>query len=124
MNTSYIRIIICSFILLTSTLSFGSDNVRIVQASSIACLKDFHTIGSTEKAAILFAKREALESVRAKIQSATVVRNDKLESDRIEIISNSQIELIDIISKDWTNDAEMGKCVEVTIIVSVQLARP
>jgi len=104
--------LLLSFILV-QPLYAAQSTIKIAQG--FACLGDDKSRKQTETAAIIDAKRNAVESVKTYISSATEMKDFTLQKDLVSAYANAKVEVIETLEKSWYKDPAMGDCFKVTL---------
>jgi hypothetical protein len=92
---------------------------KIVTASGKACMGDDKSRKQTEQAALVDAKRRAIEYTLTHLKSETKVKNFAFEKDLIEAYAHASISILQESDSAWFKDVAAGDCFKVTIKAEV-----
>jgi hypothetical protein len=104
-------------IFLATHLYAAQSTIKIAEGS--ACMGDDKSRKQTETAAMADAKRNAIESVKTYITSATEVKDFELQKDLVSAYANATVEVIEELGKSWYKDPSLGDCYKVKIKTQV-----
>jgi hypothetical protein len=104
-------------IFLATQLHAAQSTIKIAEGS--ACMGDDKSRKQTETAAMADAKRNAIESVKTYITSATEVKDFELQKDLVSAYANATVEVIEELGKSWYKDPSLGDCYKVKIKTQV-----
>ncbi len=107
----------CIFVLLIKPVFAAQSTITDSEGS--ACMGDDKSRKQTEQAALLDAKKKAVEYVSTYIKSETEVKNFVLEKDLIAAYANAEVKIIQELSKDWYKDPNSGDCLKIRIKAEV-----
>jgi hypothetical protein len=102
---------------MTSMLYASQSTIKIAEGS--ACMGDDKSRKQTETSAMADAKRNAIESVKTYITSATEVKDFELQKDLVSAYANATVEVIEELHKGWYKDPSLGDCYKVKIKTEV-----
>ena len=102
---------------LAPQLYAAQSTIKIAEGS--ACMGDDKSRKQTETAAMTDAKRNAIESVKSYITSATEVKDFELQKDLVSAYANATVEVIEMLEKGWYKDTSLGDCYKVKIKTQV-----
>jgi hypothetical protein len=91
----------------------------ITEAEGNACMGDDKSRKQTEDAALVDAKKKAVEFASTYIKGETEVRNFALEKDLLSAYTNAEVKVIQELAKVWYKDASSGDCFTVKIKAEV-----
>ena len=100
-------------IFLAASVHAAQSTIKIAEGS--ACMGDDKSRKQTETAAMADAKRNAIESVKTYVSSATEVKDFELQKDLISAYANATVEVIEELQKSWYKDPSLGDCYKVKI---------
>jgi hypothetical protein len=104
-------------IFLAASVYAAQSTIKIAEGS--ACMGDDKSRKQTETAAMADAKRNAIESVKTYITSATEVKDFELQKDLVSAYANATVEVIEELGKGWYKDPSLGDCHKVKIKTEV-----
>ena len=102
---------------MATQLYAAQSTIKIADGS--ACMGDDKSRKQTETAAMADAKRNAIESVKTYITSATEVKDFELQKDLVSAYANATVEVIEELQKGWYKDPSLGDCFKVKIKTEV-----
>ena len=102
---------------IATQLYAAQSTIKIAEGS--ACMGDDKSRKQTETAAMADAKRNAIESVKTYITSATEVKDFELQKDLVSAYANATVEVIEELGKSWYKDPSLGDCHKVKIKTEV-----
>jgi hypothetical protein len=88
-------------------------------AEGTACMGDDKSRKQTEAAALADAKRNAVESVKTYVSSATDVKDFEVQKDLVSAYANADVTVIEELEKGWYRDPAMGDCFKIKIKTDV-----
>lgn len=91
----------------------------ITEAEGSACMGDDKSKKQTEQAALVDAKKRAVEFASTYIKSETEVKNFMLEKDLLSAYTNAEVKIIQEMEKAWYKDASSGDCCKIKIKAEV-----
>ncbi len=91
----------------------------IVEAEGSACMGDDKSRRQTEQAALLDAKRQAVEHAGTYIKSESEVKNFVLEKDLLAAYANAEVKIVKELAKEWHKDLNSGDCLKLRIQAEV-----
>lgn len=102
----------------------SKQTARAAQSSTTevegtACMGDTRSKKQTEKAALMDAKRRAIEFVSTHVKSETEVKDLQVEKDLISSFANADVKVIQELEKGWYKDVSSGDCYRVKIKAEV-----
>ncbi len=95
----------------------AQSTIKIADGS--ACMGDDKSRKQTETAALADAKRNAVESVKAYVSSATEVKDFELQKDLVSAYAHATVAVLEILEKSWYKDPAMGDCYKIKIKTDV-----
>lgn len=104
-------------IVLAAPLYAAQSTIKIADGS--ACMGDDKSRKQTETAALTDAKRNAVESVKTYVSSATEVKDFELQKDLVSAYANATVAVIETLEKAWYKDPAMGDCYKIKIKTEV-----
>jgi hypothetical protein len=104
-------------IFLAAQLYAAQSTIKIAEGS--ACMGDDKSRKQTETAAMAEAKRNAIESVKTYVTSATEVKDFELQKDLVAAYANATVEVIEELGKGWYKDQTLGDCYKVKLKTEV-----
>jgi hypothetical protein len=119
----YWQIIIIS-VLVVSALHINTSVSRaaqstIAEADGTACMGDDKSRKQTEQAALLDAKRRAVEFASTYVRSETDVKDFVIEKDLLAAYARAEVKIIQELEKIWYKDSASGDCCKVKIKAEV-----
>jgi hypothetical protein len=102
---------------IATQLYAAQSTIKIAEGS--ACMGDDKSRKQTEIAAMADAKRNAIESVKTYITSATEVKDFELQKDLVSAYAKATVEVIEELEKAWYKDPSLGDCHRVKIKTEV-----
>jgi hypothetical protein len=102
---------------MATQLYAAQSTIKIAEGS--ACMGDDKSRKQTEIAAMADAKRNAIESVKTYITSATEVKDFELQKDLVSAYAKATVEVIEELEKAWYKDPSLGDCHRVKIKTEV-----
>lgn len=91
----------------------------ITEAEGNACMGDDKSRKQTEDAALVDAKKRAVEFASTYIKGETEVKNFALEKDLLSAYTNAEVKVIQELGKAWYKDPSSGDCLSVKIKAEV-----
>jgi hypothetical protein len=104
-------------IFLAAPLYAAQSTIKIAEGS--ACMGDDKSRKQTETIALSDAKRNAIESVKTYVSSATEVKDFELQKDLVSAYANATVAVIEEMEKGWYKDPAMGDCYKIKIKTEV-----
>lgn len=104
-------------IVLAAPLYAAQSTIKIAEGSS--CMGDDKSRKQTETAAMADAKRNAVESVKTYVSSATEVKDFELQKDLVSAYANATVEVIETLEKAWYKDPALGDCCKIKLKAEV-----
>ena len=95
----------------------AQSTIKIAEGS--ACMGDDKSRKQTETAAMADAKRNAIESVKTYVSSATEVKDFELQKDLVSAYANATVAVIEELGKAWYKDSSQGDCYKVKLKTEV-----
>lgn len=95
----------------------AQSTIKIAEGS--ACMGDDKSRKQTETAALADAKRNAVESVKTYVSSATEVKDFQLQKDLVSAYANATVEVLETLEKNWYKDPGQGDCYKIKIKTEV-----
>lgn len=102
---------------LASPLYAAQSTIKVAEGS--ACMGDDKSRKQTETAALAEAKRNAVESVKTYVSSATEVKDFELQKDLVSAYANATVTVVEALEKGWYKDPAMGDCYRIKIKTEV-----
>ncbi len=102
---------------MATQLYAAQSTIKVAEGS--ACMGDDKSRKQTEIAAMADAKRNAIESVKTYITSATEVKDFALQKDLVSAYANATVEVIEDLGKAWYKDPAQGDCYKVKVKTEV-----
>jgi hypothetical protein len=102
---------------IATQLYAAQSTIKVAEGS--ACMGDDKSRKQTETAAMADARRNAIESVKTYITSATEVKDFELQKDLVSAYANATVEVIEELAKGWYKDPNLGDCYKVKIKTEV-----
>ncbi len=87
----------------------------ITETEGNACMGNGKSRKQTEQAALLDAKKKAVEYVSTHIKSETQVKNFEIEKDLLSVYANAEVKVVQELKKAWYKDATYGDCYRIKI---------
>ncbi len=106
-------LLIVLFFLLIKPVSAAQST--IAEAEGSACMGDDKSRKQTEQAALIDAKKKAVEFVSTYIKSETHIKNFELEKDSLSAYANAEVKIFQELEKTWYKDATSGDCYKIKI---------
>ena len=104
-------------IFLAASVYAAQSTIKIAEGS--ACMGDDKSRKQTETAAMADAKRNAIESVKTYVSSATEVKDFEFQKDLVAAYANATVAVIEELEKKWYQDSAQGDCYKVKIKTEV-----
>jgi hypothetical protein len=111
-------LLLMGFFFLFITPIYAAES-SIVEAEGNACVKDYNSRKQTEQAALIDAKKRAVEFVSTYIKSEMNVKNFVLEEDILSIYANAEVKTIQELGKTWFKDDTLGDCYKIKIKANI-----
>jgi len=111
-----ICIVALSFVLAVQAYA-AQSTIKIADGS--ACMGDDRSRKQTETAALADAKRNAVESVKTYVSSATEVKDFELQKDLVSAYANATVTVVEELEKSWYKDPAAGDCCKIKIKTEV-----
>ena len=105
-----------SFVLAVQAYA-AQSTIKIAEGTS--CMGDDKSRKQTETAALAEAKRNAVESVKTYVSSATEVKDFELQKDLVSAYANATVTVIEEMEKAWYKDPATGDCYKIKIKTEV-----
>ncbi len=109
-------VIALSFILAVQAYA-AQSTIKIAEGTS--CMGDDKSRKQTETAALAEAKRNAVESVKTYVSSATEVKDFEVQKDLVSAYANATVTVIEEMEKAWYKDSATGDCYKIRIKTEV-----
>jgi Protein of unknown function, DUF400. len=106
-------------ILLLCIIPVRAAQSTIVEAEGVAAMGNDKSRNQTEDAALLNAKRSAIEYAGTVVQSETTVKNFVLKQDLINAYSQASVKVLEVVEASWAKDPQLGDCYKVKIKAEV-----
>jgi hypothetical protein len=113
------KIIFSLIVILSMAAQLYAAQSTIKIADGTACMGDDKSRKQTETAAMADAKRNAIESVKTYVTSATEVKDFELQKDLVSAYTNATVSVIEVMEKTWYKDPALGDCYKVKIKTEV-----
>lgn len=104
-------------ILMAVPVYAAQSTIKIAEGS--ACMGDDKSRKQTEIAALTDAKRNAVESVKTYVSSATEVKDFELQKDLVSAYANATVEVLETLEKSWYKDPGQGDCYKIKLKAEV-----
>ncbi len=104
-------------ILMAAPVYAAQSTIKIAEGS--ACMGDDKSRKQTETAALAEAKRNAVESVKTYVSSATEVKDFELQKDLVSAYANATVEVLETLEKSWYKDPGQGDCYRIKLKAEV-----
>lgn len=104
-------------IFLAAPLYAAQSTIKIAEGSS--CMGDDKSRKQTEAAALAEAKRNAVESVKTYVSSATEVKDFALQQDLVSAYANATVTVLEELEKGWYKDPATGDCYRIKLKTEV-----
>jgi hypothetical protein len=114
---AYILSAAAMFCLFSSPLY--SAQSTITEADGSACMGDDKSRKQTEQAALLDAKKRAVEFVSTYVKSESEVKNFILEKDLLAAYAHAEVKVVQELSREWYKDPNSGDCLKFRIKAEV-----
>ena len=102
---------------IATQLYAAQSTIKIAEGS--ACMGDDKSRKQTETSAMADAKRNAIESVKTYVSSATEVKDFELQKDLVSAYANATVAVIETLEKSWYKNQALGDCYKVKIKTEV-----
>lgn len=112
-----ILFLIALMMILAPTLYAAQSTIKIAEGS--ACMGDDKSRKQTEAAALIDARRNAIESVKTYVSSATEVKDFELQKDLVSAYANATVEALETLEKVWYKDPGQGDCFRIKLKAEV-----
>ena len=112
-----ILLILALLVLMAVPLYAAQSTIKIAEGS--ACMGDDKSRKQTETAALTEAKRNAVESVKTYVSSATEVKDFELQKDLVSAYANATVSVIETLEKAWYKDPAQGDCYKIKLKAEV-----
>lgn len=103
--------------ILSAPVYAAQSTIKIAEGS--ACMGDDKSRKQTETAALAEAKRNAVESVKTYVSSATEVKDFELQKDLVSAYANATVEVLETLEKSWYKDPAQGDCYKIKLKAEV-----
>jgi len=113
------RVLFAVFALFLLVKPVYAAQSTITEAEGNACMGDDKSRKQTEQAALTDAKKKAVEFASTYIKSESQVKNFVLEKDLLSAYANSEVKIIQELSKEWYKDPNSGDCQKLKIKAEV-----
>jgi hypothetical protein len=91
----------------------------IVDVDGKACMGDDKSRNQTEQAALMDAKRRAVEFASTYVKSETAVKDFVVEKDLLAAYAHAEVKIIQEMEKSWYKDPSSGDCYRMIIKAEV-----
>lgn len=112
-----IFILLAAVLLLSAPLDAAQSTIKIAEGS--ACMGDDKSRKQTEQAAMADAKRNAVESVKTYVSSATEVKDFEVHKDLVSAYANATVDILETLEKSWYKDPAQGDCYRIKLKAEV-----
>ena len=112
-----IMFFLLAIIFFAAPLYAAQSTIKIAEGS--ACMGDDRSRKQTETAALADAKRNAVESVKTYVSSATEVKDFELQKDLVSAYANATVEVLETLEKGWYKDPGQGDCYRIKLKTEV-----
>jgi hypothetical protein len=112
-----ILLFVALVIVLAVPLYAAQSTIKIAEGS--ACMGDDKSRKQTETAALADAKRNAAESIKTYVSSATEVKDFELQKDLVSAYANAAVEVLETLEKSWYKDPAQGDCFKIKLKTEV-----
>ena len=112
-----IMFFLLAIIFFAAPLYAAQSTIKIAEGS--ACMGDDRSRKQTETAALADAKRNAVESVKTYVSSATEVKDFELQKDLVSAYANATVEVLETLEKGWYKDPGQGDCYRIKLKAEV-----
>jgi len=112
-----ILFVLALLILTAAPVYAAQSTIKIAEGS--ACMGDDKSRKQTETAALTEAKRNAVESVKTYVSSATEVKDFELQKDLVSAYANATVEVLETLEKSWYKDPAQGDCYKIKLKAEV-----
>jgi len=109
------RLLMLSVLLFLFIKPIYAAQSSIAEAEGSACMGDGKSRKQTEQAALIDAKKNAVEFVSTYIKSETHITNFELEKDSLSAYANAEVKIFQELEKIWYKDATSGDCYKIKI---------
>ena len=113
------RILIALFLLGLFGRPAIAAQSTIMDSEGTACMGDERSKKQTEQAALIDAKKRAVEFASTYIKTETVVKNFVLEKDLISAYSSAEVTVLQELERSWFQDPSTGDCCRTKIRAEV-----
>jgi hypothetical protein len=112
-----ILFLLAAVLWMSTPLYAAQSTIKIAEGS--ACMGDDKSRKQTETAALADARRNAAESVKTYVSSATEVKDFELRKDLVSAYANAAVEVLETLEKQWYKDTAQGDCFRIRIKAEV-----
>jgi len=102
--------VVLNVILVVSAYA-AQSTIKIAEGT--ACMGDDKSRKQTEAAALTEAKRNAIESVKTYVASATEVKDSELQKDLVSAYAHATVTVLEVLEKSWYKEPAMGECYKI-----------
>jgi hypothetical protein len=108
-------------VLLVSCISSSlyAAQSTLVDVDGKACMGDDKSRNQTEQAALMDAKRRAVEFASTYVRSETAVKEFVVEKDLLAAYAHAEVKIIQELEKSWYKDPSSGDCYRMIIKAEV-----
>jgi hypothetical protein len=114
-----IRLLSCIFIALLFIKPAHAAQSTITEADGYSCMGDDKSRKQTEQAAMIDAKKNAVDYTSTYIKSETQVKDFALQKDLVSAYANADVKVLEELEQGWYKDSSSGDCYKVKIKVEV-----
>ncbi|HOC60638.1 MAG TPA: DUF4384 domain-containing protein [Smithellaceae bacterium] len=104
-------------LMMGAPLYAAQSTIKVAEGS--ACMGDDKSRKQTEIAALADAKRNAVESVKTYLSSATEVKDYELQQDMVSAYARATVEVLETLDKTWYKDPLQGDCFRIKLKTEV-----
>lgn len=87
----------------------------VVDADGVACMGDERSRKQTEQAALVDAKKKAVEYASTYLRSETDVKNFVVEKDLVSAFAGATVKIVQELDRSWYKDPSSGDCYKIKI---------
>lgn len=117
MRYHFSLVLVVLFILLLKPVFAAQSS--IAESDGTACMGDERSRKQTEQAALVDAKKRAVEFASMYIKSETEVKNFAVEKDLLAAYARAEVKIVRELEKAWYKDPSSGDCYKVRIKAEV-----
>ncbi|MFH1122925.1 MAG: DUF4384 domain-containing protein [Pseudomonadota bacterium] len=117
-QTIIIAALIFSVLHITASAPYALQST-ITESEGYACMGDDKSRKQTEQAALVDAKKNAVDRTATYIKSETKVEDFVVQKDLVEAYQNATVKIIQEVEKNWYKDPSSGDCFKIRIKAEV-----